>query len=189
MQFKSELVLKILSGRKSVTRRINPGHYRVGGIYAVQPGRGFPGVAKIKITDMRLEKLGDINRFEAIREGFGGDNPVHEFLEYWKRLHSEINLNREVWRIEFELVGVKNLPTAARSWMKIICEAGGELDEGVAEWDRLFDKYALQCDDCLEFYPDLSGFMAPIVIDFYNWDDAVLCLNCKMAREGGAFWA
>ena len=107
MIFGQEMIEKIVNGEKKVTRRVTIGRYRVGGVYSVQPGRGKKGVAKIRITDIRLETVGDINRREAILEGFNTDNPVRDFFSYWKKLHkrNNIDLQEKVWRIEFELIG------------------------------------------------------------------------------------
>ncbi len=52
----------------------------------MQPGRTKPGVARIRMTDVRLEAFGDINHVGARREGFPS---VEGFFDYRCSLHGE----------------------------------------------------------------------------------------------------
>jgi hypothetical protein len=112
--FKPELVKKILAGEKTVTRRpakqlqsiglaniYSPSHYKPGKEYAVQPGRGKKGVARIRIKRVNLEALGIIDQDEARAEGFAS---VYAFAEYWAEIYCQWEPTRLVHRIEFELV-------------------------------------------------------------------------------------
>ena len=112
---------KVLSGEKWQTRRIIQcrivrddftGHiiaikrngrtlYTVGKTYAVQPARGKPAVARIRITGMRLEPVTSITIEDAIAEGF---ESCEEFLNAWVEIHGKSGLNKMVWVLEFELV-------------------------------------------------------------------------------------
>ena len=100
MQFKPELAEKILTGEKWQTRRlVKPSdklgstleigdtvyrngrlHWRVGDTYAVQPGRGKPAIARIKILRIRREDVRDISFEDAIAEGFSN---ALNFLRVW----------------------------------------------------------------------------------------------------------
>jgi len=102
MQFKPELIEKILTGDKFQTRRLRKLEdseefawewgadndtlvetsevvavirsrrqmWLVGQTYAVQPGRGKPSIARIKILRIRREDVRDISHEDAIAEGF-----------------------------------------------------------------------------------------------------------------------
>lgn len=111
MQFKPELVEKILIGEKVQTRRPvkdgdqhlprnkDPhgpiGIYRnkrlmweVGRTYAVQPGRGKKSVGRIELLKIQREDVRTINHQDAIAEGFG-DNPIPRlgFLDVWREFY------------------------------------------------------------------------------------------------------
>jgi hypothetical protein len=111
--FGEDLIKAIVSGRKTVTRRrvkpigwedVRPCHYRKGGVYAVQPGRGKKGVAQIEVTSVELSPLGAaLEDAEANREGFDSGE---DFRHYWLGLYGELDEDQAVWRIEFELIGV-----------------------------------------------------------------------------------
>jgi hypothetical protein len=119
--FKPEMVEKILAGEKTVTRRpvkleidatwgqepirrALPSRYVVGKDYAVQPGRGRPGVARIRIlgvTRTALQPHESWRAEEAQREGF---ETWQAFVDYWLSLYRRIDLTQLVDRIEFELL-------------------------------------------------------------------------------------
>lgn len=113
MIFSEPLLVKVLAGEKTVTRRPvkfkDTGHeirrvpcrYVVGKTYSVQPGRGKPSVGRILVTSVRPVALGDIWTLDARREGFWG---VEEFQRYWAALHGDWKPEQQVHRIEFELV-------------------------------------------------------------------------------------
>lgn len=112
MNFKPELVEKILAGEKSQTRRVmsdNPNSpwYRrgcklkVNHLYALCPGRGKPQVGKIAVLHVAEKFLGTIRHHEAVMEGFGS---VGEFRDYWERMHGSFDPNMPVWAITFALI-------------------------------------------------------------------------------------
>lgn len=124
MIFKPELVEKILTGRKTVTRRpvkttangvgkatvqtplnlLAPCRYEPGKDYALQPGRGKKAVARIRVLSVRRQRLGigfDGGFEEARREGFSSWNA---FADYWIALYDSYDSEQLVDRIEFELV-------------------------------------------------------------------------------------
>jgi len=67
--------------------------------------RFMPGWAersRIRITEIREERLGDITEADAVREGFGSREA---FLAYFATLHKGPNdLTLPVWAISFEVV-------------------------------------------------------------------------------------
>lgn len=122
MIFGPKLIPKVLDGTKTQTRRPVkcewtpatvsvdearlPCRYKVGKTYAVQPGRGKRGIARIKVLDVRRERWRDISVDDAVAEGFGHrDIARPDFLAYVMRLYPGLDLDAECWVIEFELVG------------------------------------------------------------------------------------
>lgn len=112
MNFKPELVEKILVGQKTQTRRAmsdNPRSpwYRggcalkVNHAYALCPGRGKHQVGKIVVTEVRDVMLGEITDAEACAEGF---QTAAEFAAYWHAMHGSCNYGERVWAITFEVV-------------------------------------------------------------------------------------
>lgn len=139
---------QVLSGQKTQTRRLvgpgedlivvqeakaviqvhQRGHYKsirtkwqTGSVYAVQSGRGKKAVARIRITDLRRQRLQQIGWMDAIAEGFTDPrraairldpnhpkSPVAQFRAVWEQIHrgypNRWEDNPEVWAITFELV-------------------------------------------------------------------------------------
>lgn len=116
MIFKQEMVDAILSGRKTVTRRRVkyedtgfeirrvPCRYRPGKTYAVQPGRGKKGVARILVLSVQTGPLGhshELSGDEIESEGFPDEIT---FVKYWWSLYTNWEPDQLVHRIQFELV-------------------------------------------------------------------------------------
>lgn len=113
----AETIDQVLSGRKSQTLRpAKPGdvltggavvtsggriRWRVGGSYSVQPGRGKPGIGRIRCTALREAPNPEaVDDAEARREGFASRD---EFLTTWRKLHPRGT--GPCWAIGFELEG------------------------------------------------------------------------------------
>lgn len=104
MLFRRELISKILARRKTQTRRLDRGRpcpYRAGRTYAIQPGRGQRAIGHIYVQAVRRQRLGRITPADARREGF---EDVTAFFMYWLRLHRIVNMDSEVFVIDFMLV-------------------------------------------------------------------------------------
>lgn len=103
MIFKPEMVEKILSGEKTVTRRPlkQLDRYQPGRDYAVQPGRGKHAVARIRVTFVHEDRLGSITEDDARREGFLSSEA---FFDYWDRLYGFVDYDQAVTRIAFRLL-------------------------------------------------------------------------------------
>lgn len=139
MIFQPESIEKILKGSKTQTRRIRkPGErfidylpggkvvftesrtkWATGKTYAICPGRGKPGVARIRLLDIREEPLQDITDADAIAElgapvWKGPGNPPYErdlinaFFTLWDRINSRpgqrVEDNPIVFVLTFERV-------------------------------------------------------------------------------------
>lgn len=106
MIFRGDLLAKVLSGEKTVTRRPVGGFvYRPNRHYAVQPKRGKVQVARIFVTRTRVEPLGAIDDEDAGREGFADRQA---FFRYWEGLYGlaagTVDPAQQVWRIAFYLL-------------------------------------------------------------------------------------
>lgn len=132
---------EILAGRKTQTRRVcKPGEWRatpapdgvamfsgrikweVGKTYAVQPGRGKTAVARIRITDIRQERLQDIDWHDLEAEGYEvAYDPTtvdcgsvafefarSQYSEVWDRINTRKGTRWQdaplVWVLTFEVV-------------------------------------------------------------------------------------
>ena len=124
MQFKPEMVEAILAGRKTVTRRpadvydrrFGPaGDYNLverrgrviygkGRSYAVQPGRGKTGVARIQIDRLALGYLHEMKPSDAVAEGFAD---LNAFRKAWKAMYGVFDHDLLVYVIRFRLLGGK----------------------------------------------------------------------------------
>jgi hypothetical protein len=122
--FRPELVEKIFNRKKSQTRRsVVPGdvlkteplrvyretkratlrlHWQVGKSYAIQPGRGKPGVGHVTVTNIRFEDVRMISLDDAKAEGF---ETVVEFLAVWVGFYDKhiqlAHVDHDRWHLIF----------------------------------------------------------------------------------------
>src|SRR5664279_740162 len=117
---------QVLSGRKTQTSRLvtphdsavyGSGHeivavtvngrdkYRVGKTYAVQPARGKPAVAHIRLVRIEGKKVSATTLAEAKAEGFASREA---FFETWNEIHGANQLDADVWMLTLELVPAEN---------------------------------------------------------------------------------
>ena len=101
MIFKPDLAAKVADGTKTQTRR-HKLRYETGKDYAVQPGRGKHAICRVRITDVRQERLLDISDGDVKAEGFDGREA---FLDRWEQInHAPPGKYEQVYVYEFELV-------------------------------------------------------------------------------------
>lgn len=102
--FKPEHVPMILSGRKTQTRRRwKRPRVRVGSIHEAKTGFKKDDVfARIRITGLRQERLGDISDEDVYREGYDSREAL---ADVWRRIHGlDPDPNEWVWVVDFEVV-------------------------------------------------------------------------------------
>ena len=121
--FTPEHVQMIVEGRKTQTRRVVKSgeelrQWEVGRTYAVQPGRGKPAAARIRITSIRQERLRDISEDDVVAEGhnlvrWASEGPegwpaTAEYAATWDRINTRKGTrwadNPLVWVLDFEVV-------------------------------------------------------------------------------------
>jgi len=90
--------------------------WRIGNVYSVQPGRGKEGVGRIRITEIRRERLQQISFNDMLCEGYPialfsvnfDKNPTVRdwFVSLWNRINRSCGTlwhdNPEVWVLVFE---------------------------------------------------------------------------------------
>lgn len=103
MMFDVYTISQILSGNKTVTRRMPSGKRPAvpGNIHKLKIDRTKKTYGLIKIESCELEKLGDLTEEEAIKEGF--NNKKH-YMNYFRYLNGDVEEDQLIWKIEFELL-------------------------------------------------------------------------------------
>jgi hypothetical protein len=96
---------KINVGEKTETRRVwRRPHVRVGGVYRCRTtrfARADDTHPRIRVLSVRRERLGEITRAGARREGC---RSVSEFIALWHLLHGAWTPDIEVTVVRFEVV-------------------------------------------------------------------------------------
>lgn len=74
----------VYSGYRGVRKTDGTYKWQVGKTYAVQPGRGKPAVARIRLTVIRREDVRDISDPDIEAEGF---DDFFDFFDVWTDMH------------------------------------------------------------------------------------------------------
>jgi len=93
------LLIKVLSGEKTQTRRKRRPNVRVGGEYRLRKGYSWLQT-RITVTGLRRQRLGDVSPGDAGREGF---DTLDEFKEAWVEIYGDWDPDQEVWVVDFAL--------------------------------------------------------------------------------------
>lgn len=104
MMFDKFCIEKILSGEKTVTRRLSTRRPGVpGAIHKLKVDRTPKTFGEILITSCRKEQIKDITEEEAFKEGF---DSLNEYLAYFMEVNDIDILFRSdwIWRVEFKLI-------------------------------------------------------------------------------------
>ena len=97
--FKRPLLIKVLSGEKTQTRRRRRPNVKVGGEYRLRKGYSWLQT-RITVTELSRQRLGDITPDDVRREGF---NTLEEFKEAWAGIYEGWDPDQVVWVVDFVL--------------------------------------------------------------------------------------
>jgi len=105
--FKEEHIRPILKGVKTQTRRIGNKRWNVGAIHQAKTQMlKVSYFARLRILEVKQERLGDITPEDALREG---GYTVDEFIEVFDRINKKTggwNPDLLVWVVTFELAPI-----------------------------------------------------------------------------------
>lgn len=103
MMFDVYTVSQILSGNKTVTRRLSNGKRPAipGKIHKLKIDRTQKTYGLILIISCDIVRLGDLTDEEAVKEGF---NDKQHYMKYFHYLNGDVDDDELIWRIEFELL-------------------------------------------------------------------------------------
>ena len=109
MIFQPDLAELVITGRKTVTRRLCSENerspwfrdrcaHKPGESYAVQPGRGKTAICRVTVIAVERMVLGRLSDAEAQLEGFPDR---HAFAEAWEKINGSYDETALVWRVRF----------------------------------------------------------------------------------------
>ena len=98
--FKRDLLVLILSGRKTQTHRTHSYEWRVGRCYAIRDRWFDKSKGHIIITRKFKQQLGDISQADVKKEGY---DSLEEFKQIWKDINGSWNPEQIVTAYEFKL--------------------------------------------------------------------------------------
>jgi hypothetical protein len=103
--FKAEHVPMIRSGRKTQTRRTwDKCRVKVGSVHIAQTGgfgKGAKQFARLLITGVRRERLGDITEADAKAEGYP---TVSDYKNIFASIYGRWTPDEMVWVVDFERI-------------------------------------------------------------------------------------
>lgn len=105
--FKAYHIKPIYQLVKTQTRRVGAKRWNVGAIHQCQT-RLFDRMsvfAKVLITDVYKERLGDISEKDAYSEG---GYTVNDYIEAWKSINGNYDPDIVVWVVKFQLREIIN---------------------------------------------------------------------------------
>ena len=101
MIFQSYHLPLVLSGRKTMTRRLHSRPLREGRRYRLKRDWYHWLNHEVLITRRFQQRLGDISEEDAYNEGYCS---IEEFQKAWIEIHGEWNPHLIVWVYEFKVI-------------------------------------------------------------------------------------
>ncbi|MCJ7768062.1 ASCH domain-containing protein [Candidatus Bathyarchaeota archaeon] len=99
--FKRKLLAKVLDGSKVQTRRTHRRMWTVGKVYGIRDRLFAKPEARILILRRFGQRLGEISKEEARKEGF---ETLDEFKAAWKEIYGQWQPDQVVVAYEFKLL-------------------------------------------------------------------------------------
>jgi len=110
--FKRSLMLKVLDGSKTQTRRISRYRLKIGKAYAVRSKMLEPAQARIIIARAWRQQLRDLTPEDVRKEGFTN---FMEFRQAWIEIYGSWNPDQIVTAYEFRLLTQKQKHRSKRN--------------------------------------------------------------------------
>jgi len=101
--FKKQHIAPILTGAKTETRRIWPKgpRVRVGAVHQCRTSLFGEPFARVRVTGLRRERLGDMTDSDAYLEGY---DSLEEFYGAWLEINGSWNPQQMVYVVDFEVI-------------------------------------------------------------------------------------
>ena len=93
------MLIKVLSGEKTQTRRKRRPNVKIGGEYRLRKGYSWLQT-RITVTGLWRQRLGDVTPDDVRREGF---ETLDELMEAWAGIYEDWDPDQEVWVVDFVL--------------------------------------------------------------------------------------
>lgn len=102
--FKPEHVDPILAGEKTQTRRLGKRRWNEGAVHQCKTNLFGDVFARVKIIQVRQERLGDISREDLVREGHATGE---DYKAVWERIYKKPwDDELLVWVVDFEITEI-----------------------------------------------------------------------------------
>lgn len=159
--FKDYHVKPILRGRKTQTRRVwKKQRAKVGSIHKVKTmmlSKDYH--CKIKILDVRQERLGDISADDVWAEGYPS---LDEYVDAWIEINGSFDPDLVVYVVTFAVLaeataGLDELLAEASAGLdELLAEATDGIDELLEEAQHGIDEVTLGTDEAMDDWPTES---------------------------------
>ena len=100
--FKKSYIDKIINGEKTATRRPKRPTVKPGGEYKIRASFYTHLPDRFRVMKRFQQRLGDMSRDDALREGF---RDLDEFREAWEGIYGAYDPDQVVWVVEFQYLG------------------------------------------------------------------------------------
>jgi len=105
--FKKPYIEQIISGEKTVTRRVSRPMVKVGGIYHIRTDFFNYLPDQIMVKHLYQKRIDEMTPEDALKEGASS---LEEFHEKWTDLYNSWDERQLVWVVEFEYLGSDRKP-------------------------------------------------------------------------------